>query len=51
MCTTYPTTKEEMLKISGVGEFKYNNYGELFINAIKDYLEKNPLKTENSKTL
>lgn len=45
MCTTYPTKKEEMLKISGVGEFKYNNYGELFINAIKDYLEKNPLKS------
>lgn len=42
MCVSYPTSKEEMLKISGVGEFKYNNYGELFINTIKDYLEKNP---------
>ncbi len=51
MATSYPTSKEEMLKISGVGEFKYNNYGELFINAIKDYLEKNNLKTDSASVI
>ncbi len=41
MCTTYPTTKEEMLKVSGVGNVKFENYGELFIEEIKKYLDEN----------
>jgi len=38
MCTSCPTTKEQMLSISGVGETKFKNYGEIFINAIREYL-------------
>lgn len=41
MCTYYPTNVEKMLKISGVGTFKLEKYGDVFINAIKDYVVKN----------
>lgn len=43
MCINYPTTKEEMLAISGVGETKFNNYGNLFIDVISSYLLENNL--------
>lgn len=39
MCSSYPTSKEEMLAISGVGETKFKKYGEIFINAINKYLD------------
>lgn len=32
-----PTTKPEMLNVTGVGEHKMNNYGWEFIEVIKDY--------------
>ena len=38
MSSTYATTKEEMISISGVGEIKYEKYGDKFINIIKEYL-------------
>lgn len=31
MCKRRPSTKEEMLQVSGVGEFKYEKYGERFL--------------------
>lgn len=34
MCIAKPKTKEEMLSISGVGEFKYDKYGERFLECI-----------------
>ncbi len=34
MCAIKPKTKEEMLMVSGVGEFKYEKYGEAFLNVI-----------------
>ena len=34
MCVKKPTTKEEMLNVSGVGEHKFAKYGERFIEAI-----------------
>ncbi len=30
-----PTTKEEMLKIHGIGEVKFERYGELFLNLME----------------
>lgn len=39
MSTFYPTTVEKLLKISGVGEYKLEHYGDIFIQAIKDYVE------------
>ena len=37
MCAKMPTTKSDMLNVSGVGENKYGKYGERFIAAIKEY--------------
>lgn len=35
MCVVKPQTKEEMLSVSGVGEFKYEKYGERFLGLVR----------------
>lgn len=35
MCVRKPQTKEEMLEVSGVGTFKYDKYGERFLNCVR----------------
>jgi len=42
MARTYPTTKSEFNRISGVGRQKLLDFGEPFISAIKDYLATHP---------
>lgn len=37
MCIKVPLDKEEMLKVSGVGENKYDRYGERFLDLIREY--------------
>ena len=37
MCQVRPQNDEEMLSISGVGDYKLEKYGERFIKAIKEY--------------
>lgn len=37
MCVKAPLTKPEMMQVSGVGENKYERYGERFLAAIADY--------------
>ena len=39
MCAKMPTTKSDMLDVSGVGENKYGKYGERFITVIKEYVK------------
>lgn len=39
MCAKMPTTKSDMLNVSGVGENKYGKYGERFIAVIKEYVK------------
>lgn len=39
MCILKPANKEEMLNVSGVGEHKYQKYGERFLEAIKRAIE------------
>ena len=38
MCLIKPKNKEEMLKVSGVGEYKFEKYGERFLDKIRDSL-------------
>ena len=38
MATEMPTTKEEMIRIRGIGDRKYEEYGEIFINVIRTHL-------------
>ena len=39
MSTYLPVTRDEMLEISGVAQAKYEKYGELFMNVIREYKE------------
>jgi ATP-dependent DNA helicase RecQ len=39
MCVKLPFTREEMLAVNGVGESKYDRYGERFIQSIVDYTD------------
>lgn len=42
MAVKVPTTQHEMLKVSGVGEYKYAKYGERFIAVIEECAEAYP---------
>ena len=37
LATYRPTSKEEFIQLYGLGETSYNSYGQVFINAIKEY--------------
>jgi ATP-dependent DNA helicase RecQ len=49
MAINYPVTKENMLKISGVGEVKYNKYGKAFEDAIKKFMEEHNIETPDKE--
>lgn len=34
MCLSRPKTKEQMLAVAGVGEYKHEKYGERFLDCI-----------------
>lgn len=38
----FPVTKEEMLDIKGIGQMKYEQYGEVFLQLIQEWREKHP---------
>ena len=48
MSNEYPLNKEELLEITGVGEVKYQKYGEQFISVIDKYVSENNI-TKMSK--
>jgi len=43
MCREFPTSHLMMLEISGIGEKKATEYGELFSDIIKSYMKRNNL--------
>lgn len=45
MATTYPTSKEELGNVNGVGRGKVEKFGPPFIDAIKNYVEENDITT------
>ena len=45
MATTYPTTREEMAQINGVGMGKVVKFGKPFIDLITKYVEENDIET------
>jgi ATP-dependent DNA helicase RecQ len=45
MATYFPRTKEDLLKINGVGSVKLEKYGDNFLIEILRYLDRNPEKT------
>lgn len=48
MSLKYPITKEMFINISGVGQKRYDNYGEIFIDIIKNYVEENQIVIERN---
>ncbi|MDO1444865.1 DNA helicase RecQ [Rhodocytophaga aerolata] len=45
MATTYPTTREELAQINGVGMGKVAKFGKPFIDLIAKYVEENDIET------
>ena len=44
MSTYLPVTKEEMLSINGVGDSKYEKYGEAFAEEIRNFIKENGIE-------
>ena len=44
MATMYPTTADEMIKISGVSKGKFEKYGKDFMELIGEYVEENEIE-------
>ena len=47
MANNYPTTEDEMLNISGVGQIKYQKYGRQFISVIEKYMSDKNIDKES----
>jgi len=47
MATTYPTSKEDLAQVNGVGMGKVNKFGKEFIATILQYVEENDIETAN----
>lgn len=45
MATTFPTTKEELAQVNGVGMGKVNKFGKEFIEIIQKYVDDNDIET------
>ncbi|MDH5476112.1 MAG: DNA helicase RecQ [Cyclobacteriaceae bacterium] len=45
MATTYPTTKEELAQVNGVGMGKVQKFGKFFIDEIEKYVNENDIIT------
>lgn len=45
MATTYPTNKEDLAQVNGVGMGKVNKFGKEFLEVIKKYVDDNDIET------
>jgi ATP-dependent DNA helicase RecQ len=45
MATTYPTTKDDLASINGVGMGKVNKFGKEFLQLIQQYVDDNDIET------
>ena len=45
MATTYPTTKEDLAQVNGVGMGKVNKFGAAFLELIQNYVDENDIET------
>lgn len=50
MAAYYPQTRESLLKMSGVGQVKLNQYGEAFLQVIGAYCKKHGLAEKGKET-
>ena len=47
MATIYPTTKDELASVNGVGMGKVNKFGKEFLEVISKYVDENEIETAN----
>ena len=47
MATIYPTTKDELSSVNGVGMGKVNKFGKEFLEVIQQYVDDNEIETAN----
>jgi ATP-dependent DNA helicase RecQ len=47
MATTYPTTKDDLAQVNGVGMGKVNKFGREFLDVIQKYVDENDIETAN----
>lgn len=47
MATTYPTTKDELAQVNGVGMGKVNKFGQEFLAVIRKYVDDHDIETAN----
>jgi ATP-dependent DNA helicase RecQ len=45
MATTYPTTKDELASVNGVGMGKVNKFGKEFLELIEQYVDEHEIET------
>ena len=45
MATTYPTNKEDLASVNGVGMGKVNKFGKEFLEVIQKYVDENDIET------
>ncbi len=45
MATTYPTSREELAQVNGVGMGKVNKFGKEFLEIIQQYVDENEIET------
>jgi ATP-dependent DNA helicase RecQ len=50
MAAYYPLSNETLLRISGVGQVKLRQYGNAFLEIIKEYCKKHALKEKQKET-
>ncbi|PWH13010.1 MAG: DNA helicase RecQ [Anaerolineae bacterium] len=50
MAAYYPQSRESLLKISGVGMAKLNQYGPVFLQVIRDYCRKHGLTEKETRS-
>lgn len=51
MAAYFPMDESDFLKINGVGQTRYDHYGDIFIDTIKHYAENNPIKIRKRSEL
>ena len=49
MAAYYPQSEASLLKISGVGQVKLNQYGDAFLNVVRSYCEKHGLNEKRKE--
>ncbi len=51
MAQYYPQSEDNFKKINGVGDYKFNKYGQLFMRVIADYCQENDIDEKKKYTI